>query len=77
MTFTPRAGWGEEDGAMIHLESEMAVLQDEVHGDWVIEDVEEVRHGIPCQSPDEAMDQVDESYNANPRHSLEWSSMSS
>jgi hypothetical protein len=68
-----RDGWGEEDGAYVHLASEMAVVLDEYHGDWVIEDVAGGRHGYSFQDPEVAMDEVDTSFASNPRHALEWS----
>ena len=68
-----RDGWGEEDGVLVHLESEMGVRLDPDHGDWVIADLEDEIVGEPFQTPQAAMDAVDASFAANPRHAHEWS----
>lgn len=71
MPYLAREGWGEEDGSMIHLESEAGVMQSE-HGDWVVLNLEDEEVSPPFQDPRAAMDWFERKYAENPRHISEW-----
>lgn len=65
-------GWGEEDGAYIHLASEIGVLQAE-DGVWAAFDLEDLELSPPFDGPLPAMDWVNKQWQLRGEpHASEW-----
>lgn len=64
--------WGYEDGAWIHLESEMAVEQAE-DGFWEVLNLDDYPVTRHFETAEQAVAYVNDEYAAYPRHAFNWS----